>query len=512
MKSLGLVDEIVQKEMEEEVRRCIDALVSSVGSFDSFVEAEREVVRRVFALGRVVLALVFEALCRQRALAFIERRRVEMWRFRRGESYVAKLTTTLGPVRFPWNAVRVVRKNGTGSKTLNPAKKELLPSYSSCRSSPLVLEWECELAASFPYRESERAMKLFTHGGVTLEDTTIARHAVAIGNSLDRKWLYRDADEIARIVRSKATRCTKTGRPLVYISSDAHALRRYVDDTWRADWKMINGLRVWCIDKDKGSLIHLGGEYTWGDCTEVGRILQATFSDGYLPANGDFGGSRRALYVWLSDGMPWFDDHLLPLFEPDSLLVVLDAYHVVERIKGFATAMHRKSKQRAKALFDNCVTWVFGQRDSDDNPSRKKRRGATKPAPQKPEPRYRTVDDDETDYAALFLHAIDAIPCLRKARVKAKETLYNYLKANAYRIDYAEYDRRGISIGSGPMESLHRTASQKRLKLPGARWMTETSQALLNLRLMSIVGKNDTFWNRKNLPFALRDAFNEAAP
>jgi len=42
--------------------------------------------------------------------------------------------------------------------------------------------------------------------------------------------------------------------------------------------------------------------------------------------------------------------------------------------------------------------------------------------------------------------------------------------------------------------------------------MQETPQALLNLRLMSIVGKNDTCWNRKILPFALRDAFNEAVP
>ena len=38
------------------------------------------------------------------------------------------------------------------------------------------------------------------------------------------------------------------------------ALRRRVLD---APWKMINGIRMWCMDRRSGPVIHLGGEYTW---------------------------------------------------------------------------------------------------------------------------------------------------------------------------------------------------------------------------------------------------------
>lgn len=39
-------------------------------------------------------------------------------------------------------------------------------------------------------------------------------------------------------------------------STDAHALRRYVDETWSASWKMVNGIRLWCIDRRSGKVMH----------------------------------------------------------------------------------------------------------------------------------------------------------------------------------------------------------------------------------------------------------------
>ena len=72
-------------------------------------------------------------------------------------------------------------------------------------------------------------------------------------------------------LQERATQDKDTGRPLLYVSSDAHALRRYVGDTWELPWKMVNGIRVWCEDAKTGQVVHLGGEFTWGNCREVGR-------------------------------------------------------------------------------------------------------------------------------------------------------------------------------------------------------------------------------------------------
>ncbi|MFT4705645.1 MAG: hypothetical protein ACI81R_003356 [Bradymonadia bacterium] len=151
---------------------------------------------------------------------------------------------------------------------------------------------------------------------------------------------------------------------MVYVSSDVHALRRYVDDTRRTEWKMANGLRVWLVDRDSRRLIHLGGELTWGDCRCVAQAVEVLITSKVLPYGDDYGVGPNAVYVWLSDGMPWFHDHLLPLFEPESLVVVLDAYHVLERFGKLATALHRKAKSLRAKLYARLATLVAGIRNN----------------------------------------------------------------------------------------------------------------------------------------------------
>jgi hypothetical protein len=48
---------------------------------------------------------------------------------------------------------------------------------------------------------------------------------------------------------------------------------------------------------------------------------------------------------------------------------------------------------------------------------------------------------------------------------KAFDGLLRYLRTSTHRTDYRRYRARGFQIGSGAMESLHRTASQLRLKV-----------------------------------------------
>ena len=66
-----------------------------------------------------------------------------------------------------------------------------------------------------------------------------------------------------------------------------------------------------------------------------------------------------------------------------------------------------------------------------------------------------------------------------------KAGLLAYLKANQDRMDYQRYRSIGCGIiGSGAVESAHRTVVQKRMKLSGQRWSKKGAQHMLNLRVI----------------------------
>jgi hypothetical protein len=269
------------------------------------------------------------------------------------------MTSTFGPVTFAWSAYRELLKNGA-SVTRNPAKDELFPAFKTCRSTPLCLQLETRLGSDHPFRTAQEALTYFTHGAVHLEDTTIARHMVCVGLLVTRDDMYRTREQIREILQTKATRDRKTNRPLLYISSDAHALRRYVDDTWAAQWKMTNGIRLWCEDNKTGQIIHLGGEFTWGDCHEVRDIFADLIRRGVLPADGDYGQDVQAQLVWLSDGMAWFKDHIQPLFT--DLVVILDAFHLLQAVAAYIAKCFQPKSHKARVWLDQVKDFVLGPR------------------------------------------------------------------------------------------------------------------------------------------------------
>ena len=64
-----------------------------------------------------------------------------------------------------------------------------------------------------------------------------------------------------------------------------------------------------------------------------------------------------------------------------------------------------------------------------------------------------------------------------------KGKVLTYLRNNAYRMNYPEYIKRGLCIGSGAIEAAHRTVVQNRMKLSGQRWSKEGAQNMLNLKV-----------------------------
>jgi len=67
---------------------------------------------------------------------------------------------------------------------------------------------------------------------------------------------------------------------------------------------------------------------------------------------------------------------------------------------------------------------------------------------------------------------------------KEAQNLIAYYRSNKERMDYKRYQQIGCGIiGSGAIESAHRTVVQKRMKQSRQRWSVQGAQNMLNLRV-----------------------------
>ena len=73
--------------------------------------------------------------------------------------------------------------------------------------------------------------------------------------------------------------------------------------------------------------------------------------------------------------------------------------------------------------------------------------------------------------------------------------LIGYLERFGDALNYESFRQRGFPVGSGEIESTHKSVPQKRLKLPGACWHPESVDPMLALRVLRANGWWDDFWN-----------------
>jgi len=60
---------------------------------------------------------------------------------------------------------------------------------------------------------------------------------------------------------------------------------------------------------------------------------------------------------------------------------------------------------------------------------------------------------------------------------------------------YATFQKRGLPIGSGPVEAACKTVVGNRLKRSGMRWSPEGGQNVFNLRTAVKSNRWDTLWS-----------------
>ena len=154
--------------------------------------------------------------------------------------------------------------------------------------------------------------------------------------------------------------------------------------------------------------------------------------DGYKPLGAEV--------VFISDGAIWLRQ-LMATHYPQATLI-LDFWHLMSYVGQVGVAAYRTQKSQEE--------WIEEQRN--------------------------LLSNSELDVVLTHIRAL---------RIKAdlRESVCAYLEANRDRMDYAAYQKRGLLIGSGAIESAHRTVVQKRLKRSGQRWSLVGAQQVLNLRV-----------------------------
>ncbi len=79
---------------------------------------------------------------------------------------------------------------------------------------------------------------------------------------------------------------------------------------------------------------------------------------------------------------------------------------------------------------------------------------------------------------------------------EAVKDCLRYLANRSEHLDYATALVQNLPIGSGEVESGHRSVLQKRLKKPGAWWVKENAETMAQLKTLQANGHWENFWQK----------------
>lgn len=211
--------------------------------------------------------------------------------------------------------------------------------------------------------------------------------------------------------------------------------------TREESWKEVKVGRIF----KSSDCIHPGSKQGWisnsqytahlGSCKEFTGIM-----DDLLESFGKL--DKRLIFI--SDGATWIKNWIEDSFPQATS--ILDYYHACEHLHQFSSNFFKDKAVEQK--------WTNQQK--------------------------------ELLLESQVLEVIKNIQVLAGNKSKEAQKLIGYYQANKDRMDYQQYKQMGCGIiGSGAIESAHRTVIQKRMKLSGQRWSKKGAQNMLNLRVMN---------------------------
>jgi len=200
-----------------------------------------------------------------------------------------------------------------------------------------------------------------------------------------------------------------------------------------------------CIDPNgKYSRIKHSQYYSYLGDSKTFTDKMDTMMDGYNIS------SQRLVFI--TDGATWIKNWIKDSFP--NAIAILDYFHALEHLHEF------KNIAFAKSEGDKAEKWVNEQRD--------------------------LLLESKTEEVIANIRE-----CAGEEHKEAANKLINYYQTNIDRMDYKYYKTIGAGIiGSGAIESAHKTLAQVRMKLSGQRW-GEGAQNVLNLRAIYLNEKEE---------------------
>jgi hypothetical protein len=298
--------------------------------------------------------------------------------------------------------------------------------------------------------------------GLRLSETTVQHTTEAAG---ERLGAYLDGGNVLGGPTRWAWHKDAEGRACAYVSVDATGVRQQAKGGGPAEGRMpyvgmiYNPVPEWPDDsphrppaKARMQARYVAGLYSLDQLETLLRRQGA-----------QVGMDRADRWIGLTDGGNGLEPFVRRSF-PRVDVVILDFWHVSDRLGGLARAMHPQDEDRA------------GEQKG----------------------RWCHVLKHEGGAAVIARLESMAIPQRGVLRATYDEVL-GYLRNNVGRMDYPRYQAKGWLIGSGAVESACKTVVAQRLKLAGMRWREPGTDALCHLRALykSEASQWQLYWRRK---------------
>ena len=161
----------------------------------------------------------------------------------------------------------------------------------------------------------------------------------------------------------------------------------------------------------------------------------------------------RALWKY-ADNCKHFDDYEK----------LIDYYHTLEHLSLAAQALFGKGSGKAQAWYDKHKKKLL-------------------------------EEDNGANNVLRSMEYYEKKGRLLKSRADALAAQHTFFRRNQTRMTYADFRRRGLPIGSGPVEAACKTIVKTRLCRSGMRWSRKGGQRILDLRTYAKSNRWDAFWS-----------------
>jgi len=416
-------------------------------------DLERRLAERLRDVGRELLEAVFNRIEGGDRAAVPSHVRIEAEDYRRvGAKTPHRVDTVFGPVVLRRHLYRPVARN-SGDRSVTPLERVL---GILAGATPALAEAAARYAAMAGATQRQ------------VQDQLRARHGVTIGTGRLRALLGhvsgvlaegRQESQTARLVELLTRGHASTGRtrPVLSVSRDGISLR----ENRHGLFEVATAATVTVTDRRGRRLgtVYLAfvPELGQGQMTDqLTALIEDVLRrwDGPLP--------RLAYVTDAGDNeTTYFEAVLRPMVHPRTgerlrWQRILDFYHAMERVWVLADVLFGD---------DTRGRWAWGRRMGK--------------LLKKPNGPFRV------------LHAAAALKARRTLnRVPGAEyqKACNYLRGRTRWMQYAEYARVNLPLGSGIVEAACKTIYTQRLKLSGMRWTKAGAQVILNLRVALLSG------------------------